>query len=294
MGLWRLWTIQKGSEKSEVNDSSQDFGTWERMRPILLWLLVPAIVLHLSLGKRQFYFLPLLPPIALIAGWYCEHWLKSYPPAWIGRVAAGSGVLLVLGLVACGASIVIRPTFLQAYAWPINSYQVIFTGLVTFLVAVVSIHLWRSPDARNLLSFLFVVILGMEFLMFSIVYPVLNSQKSCRRFADLVTTLAGSQSAVVGAIGKADKSMYHVYGRYRVVPIEAEDGIYQITKETPTVIVVRKSDMIKVPDEIQRFYAPVTEMKASGDAMVVLRRIGTLADAVEPVVSEHEQASLSP
>jgi len=78
-----------------VRQSGSDTETRGRVRFLLVWLVTVFIIMAASAQQRERYYLPLVPPAALMIGWWYStltwrHRARAFAGAWLVVVAAGA------------------------------------------------------------------------------------------------------------------------------------------------------------------------------------------------------------
>lgn len=251
----RLWQLRGTDE-------------WNRLRPYATWIVLPFIVLCCANGKRNSYLLPLLPPFAVLCGWFVATQLEgSKLDKWVmvGRNASRA-LLLVSGLVliAAGANAIVRPQTLQQYQISLTHWMIgewIVAGAIIVLVATV----W--PVRRfGTISLLAAFMVTVNVLQNSTIEPALDPSSSTRHFAKEIYDIGIRD---LGVASRAAKPEYHVYARYNVVPLNPE-SIH--LPDAPKHVLVNRDSAMTSGVVSSSGYHPWRNFEVSNDALVIFVR----------------------
>jgi 4-amino-4-deoxy-L-arabinose transferase-like glycosyltransferase len=169
---------------------ASDSGEARSWRLLVAWVVVPFVLFSLSSGKRGLYLLPSFPALALMTGAALDAWLRTpgRPPRWLN---ASLGLILALLGVAAGG-VAARGGFeLAAFpgfhvsadaTWAVVGVAAL--GLLggNLLTRVARRGAGPVPAAIG-------VVLALELVAFTIVYPGYDAEKSPRPVAAEVVRL---------------------------------------------------------------------------------------------------------
>lgn len=281
-GLVHLW--KKRRESGE---------TLRTLRPLLAWFFFTLIFLSLVPGKRQTYIMPALPAMALLTGWHLDKVLKSPgTQARLSSIITGLQVILVfLLLIAAGVLIAASPSFWSArFENNVDPEALLRLMSVRFWVAalfsaaalITGAISWRFRSRSSNSSILVSTIATLLVLLTTVTIGrnvVLNVRESSRDFSYKVERLLDekappNKARVIGAVGKAQKEIYHVYGTYTVIPLRLDGRIFDKAEKLPSLIAVLEKEWDVVTSGARKaHYEIIYKAHPSSDSMFILERI---------------------
>jgi 4-amino-4-deoxy-L-arabinose transferase-like glycosyltransferase len=211
-------------------------GERDSVQLLLVWTLVTFVAVALSAQQRVRYYLPLLPPIALLTGWWIAGIVVRHRA--ITRIPwAVYGV--VVGLLAVGgaATLVARPdTRAQLLAaWPVWGGLVVVLG-VTGLAAVAVLVLTPAPRRR---ARAFAVACVVAAIAAAGAYRADTRRPTTEQFGRLqarVQPLAGDDGAVI--VWDVAELPLSFYLRRPVVRVDTGEALVRALDSRATVAVV--------------------------------------------------------
>ncbi len=259
--LFILWKRRRGKSLGEL-------------RPILLWAFIPLLALHLAVGKRAQYLLPLLPPIALLVGWYTDRkFLTRGIRPWIGQTVAVLAMLVAVAALTIAYLAYEKPEMFAVLEFHIRRPQAVIAAVAALAILATARFLWNKPDALQLVIALIMMMVTGEIVMFAAINPALNQRKSSVLFARTIEALLPEDQMIVGAIDKAAKPQYHVAGSYTVKPIHLDREPREDSDMTPPILVARRLRQDPMADASELTdYEWIGNVEASGDPLMVFRR----------------------
>lgn len=245
------------------------------VRPVAAWFLIPFLILSLASGKRQVYLLPLMPALALLAGWWLAPRLsKARSPKWVRPWAGGL-------LIAIGAAI---PVFyLALYAIPklattthiAPDRTIVAVSLVIGVLVILSGQ-WiftRSADPSRLFAAVVAALLLYGFSNYTCLEPGRNAYYSTRSFAGRVDREMRARGLkTLGGIGQAAKAEYFIYGHTPARRFEEDQirGKAPMPGPLTDVLVVDDRDLKDVGKALGREnYRPLFAQTVAGDSLRV-------------------------
>ena len=257
-------------------------GPWAALHPFVAWFLVPFLLLCLANGKRQSYLLPLLPPVAVVLGVWLDALSRDgvSPRGWAARalawsLSAGYGLA---GAVLAGAALVagLHPAFYAARELVVSGWMpVVWSAAATLLMAggVLVAMRFRSdpPPARGMpvaahacaAAALMLCVFAVRHTTFHV---ALDGAKSTRPIARWI---GEPGTPVVGAVGRAARPEFHVYGSYDVREIRLRDAA---PDDPPRVVVLDAADADRAASALAAAgYGPDGEIRAAGEHFLLFR-----------------------
>lgn len=247
-------------------------GLPEGTRPLIFWILPTLLVLHVATGKRTQYLLPILPAMALLTGWFIDrHFMDRALPAWAYRLTwVGIGLLTLL----LGGAIAVLVQY-QARLWEqdflVVTEHVVIAGiiLIVFLLASLPLAWRRTPGA--IIGVLALMTMSVEIFYAGVVNTARNQRRSSYAFSSTVDGLLLPGESEVGAVGKADRSRYHVYGHYTVRPVSSKGSDFATRTDLPRLLVARVQDEEELGEvKASGRFETITGMEADGEELVLL------------------------
>lgn len=247
-------------------------GLPEGIRPLLCWLAAVLIVLHLSPGKRSYYLLPAIPAMALITAWFIDRHFLDRPLSLRLKLLFGTlGVALSMALPGAAVVFEVFEDRLQAELFIVGYMQYAFMVAILLIMIAAAVSFLRRRTAWRAVAMLAVLVLSLEMFYASVVNTARNTRRSTRPFASVVNALMKADETRVGAVGRADNPEYHVYGRYRVLPIELEGGEPASLDILPRLLVARRdSEQLERVRRADR-YEQILALQADDDQLLVFR-----------------------
>lgn len=268
-----LWPILWWAGRRRVFVESGDPERRRTWRLLLAWVAAAFLFFSLSSGKRGLYLLPTFPALALLCADALVERLRGAAslPRWIPAVFLGLGALLF----AAALALVLRPELVDdlRFAWSLP----LALGLVVGASMAAAWALARS-GAGALARFGAVVggVLGLELVVFTLLYPALEPTKSPRPIgrAAAAATAPGARIGLVGSEAKLGGIAY--YSGRDVVPLDDEADIRAFLETGGTTLVVQSRKLNRIeavtPVEIvaelregSRSWVVVTPRQATAD-----------------------------
>ena len=171
-GRWRVFVPRGGDAQRQR--------AW---RLLLAWVGAALLFFSISAGKRGLYLFPVFPAMALLCADALLDWLRHRRslPRWLSWSAAGLGSALV-------AILVLRPGWL-----PVPPPAAALPAAAALVAAGIAIG-WvlgrRGADPRWQIGILVGVVLGLEGIIFWVLFPSWNPARSPRPLAVAVAALA--------------------------------------------------------------------------------------------------------
>ncbi|MBI3737049.1 glycosyltransferase family 39 protein [Candidatus Sumerlaeota bacterium] len=258
--VYKLWKSRKGEPLGAL-------------RPILWWALFPLLIFHLMIGKRAPYFLPVIPALALVTGWYCDQWLdRAKIPAWLGRVLGGIGFALAATLAAVILIVALQPEYFWAQQFYLELLPAIGLLIPCAILAGISYWMMRRANPARVLVFLVAVMLTLGAGYNAVVNPAKTYKSSSVLFSRALEARLPAGENRIAAFGKAEDSKYHVYGRYEVVPIASKGKSETDFSTLPTVVIVREEDKMFGRALEDHGYTLVDTTTVDSDPLMVFSR----------------------
>ncbi len=226
--------------------------------PYVACVAFPFLFLCIVNGKRQTYLLPLLPAAAILLSALLDRVIadRIVPKAMRRGGAAFFGAVGVL-LGVAGVFFAMRPEYVQT-----DNIWLSATGVSLLIVsglAIIIISWWflrASPYAKNFFYAGVALLLVIAWTNFMVVKPAFDPSKSTRFLSDTLDLELKNRNwgkapnaAVVGAIGRASKAEYHVYGHYKVQPFSTAEGSLLTSNTAPApALVLVQSDNKQYPE----------------------------------------------
>ncbi|OPZ08552.1 MAG: Undecaprenyl phosphate-alpha-4-amino-4-deoxy-L-arabinose arabinosyl transferase [candidate division BRC1 bacterium ADurb.BinA292] len=244
------------------------------LRPIIGWIIIPLLVLHLALGKRQHYLLPLVPALALLTGWYCDRFFLAVQSRPLAARLFASLLLLIGGAAVLAAGVGYeRPDLFWDSRIFLLHHHAVIVACAGLTVIAAAIMLLKRKTSLAVVAALFLAAYAVHLAELAAVYPARNPERSSKMLAMQVEAALGPNRNEVAAVEKAASSRYHVYGDYRVLDVfeDAEEAI--ASGKLPDVLVLLADDYHELDDEIvQAGYGEAASTLADGDSLVVAWR----------------------
>lgn len=187
-----LWPLAWVAASKQLRASAEAARPW---RFLLVWVLVPCVLFSLASGKRGLYLLPVFPALALLSGAGLAGWLERNggTPRWarvgLSLLAAGVGLA---GAVAWGMGDLEWPRFPGFSLSAAASAAIAVTATLGLIAGVVARK--RSPLAP--IGATLATVLALELVLFAVVYPDFDEEKSPRPLALLAAELTRQDEAV--------------------------------------------------------------------------------------------------
>ncbi|MCE5228058.1 glycosyltransferase family 39 protein [bacterium] len=187
------------------------------LRPVVAWFVIPFVILSIASGKRQVYLLPLMPPLALLVGWWLAPRLsKSRAPKWIRPWAAG--LLIVLGLAVPALYFAARLSPKLADKTHLMPTASILAISILIGIAIVISGAWliaRQATLPKLFAAVTAAILLFHLSTFMCLNPAQNAYASTRPFAAHVDQVMRERGlSALGGVEQAAKAEYYIYGHF--------------------------------------------------------------------------------
>ncbi len=277
------WTILAAAAMVHLV-RSRKAGLPPGLRPILAWAVIPLLALHLSTGKRHQYLLPVLPPLALLVGWYAEEVLSVRRLAgWAPKVALGVGLFVAGGLLTLG---------LIPYKWPELFWEAeiyveeLHAGILIVAALVIGglgLTAARVATARGLIALLIGLMFTVDLAYLTAVQGARSPRNSSRLFARGMDYLLRPDETRIGALDEAARPHYHVYGHYRVVEYDDAPETFAAPETLPRLIVAREKDQDDFAAEArQAGYQRGFKVRVAGEDLLIYERGGPTAAASGP------------
>lgn len=198
----------------------------EPVRPLFYWFLVPFVVFSLASGKRQFYLMPLMPPLALIVGWWLAPRLaKSRAPKRLRAWTAGA--LLAAGALLPAFYLFVRLSPRLADRTHMQVTGPILAGAALSGILTVAAALWllTKPAALpRIFAAVVTAILLVSLSGFTCLAPARNGYGSTRAFAARIDqTMRERNLRTLAGVEAAAKAEYYVYAHHPARRFEEEE-----------------------------------------------------------------------
>jgi hypothetical protein len=241
---------------------------------LLTWVVVPFVVFSLASGKRGLYLLPCFPALALLCAGGLDGWLarRSALPGWVAAAlgSAAAATALAAGVFAHGAGIdlPLPEGFELAPDAVLAAGATAATGL-----AVAALLAALTRDARAVLASTLAVVLLLELLLFTAIFPRYDDQKSPRPIA-LEAARLSAKDEVIGIFddeGLAGGILY--YGDRRTSILPRPPHVRHFLETGGRLIVLERW---KLPwlAEVGRFEVLTTSREGRRQLAIVQRREG--------------------
>ncbi|MDX2174981.1 MAG: metallophosphoesterase [Candidatus Sumerlaeia bacterium] len=231
--VWALW-------KARREDAA-------RLRPVLAWAVLPFLFLCIVPGKRATYMLPLFPAVAILVAWWLDEvWLAAERAGRAPKAAGGT--LLLLGVLVAGASAVMfeypAPLWYFDY-FPTDPVLGLLVGTGVALALAGARLLMPRVCRWTTLKTAIAALLLMHAVYFGPVRASRDLMESSRAFAPRLAERLREASLplVVGAVEKASRPMFHLYGDYQIRKLPEHPSILVEPDSLPGILVVRGSDL---------------------------------------------------
>lgn len=183
-------------------------GTW---RLLVAWIGVPLLLLSLSSGKRGLYLLPSFPALAMVLGGALDGWLRE------ARRLPGA---LRWGLLAAGVAVAgAAATLAWSGGWASDRHPGFGVSTTAFaaVAAVAAAALLAAPllarplGAMAPLAAGIAAVIGMELVVFTVIYPANDEEKSPRTIARIAAewTHPGEPVGIFDDEGLAGGILYY-------------------------------------------------------------------------------------
>ncbi len=260
-------------------------GLPDGIRPLLFWVAVVLITLHLSPGKRAYYLLPIIPALALITGRYIEDSFLARPLSpGLFRLIAGLALVLGLGLVGVGTGMELAEKRLRVEQVFIHPLHQILMGILALVIFGAFIRLVMNRTAWRAVLTLAILTLSFEVLHAGLINTARNPQRSARSFASAVNALLLPGEKSVGVLGKADKPEYHVYGTYRIQSVDMRTDPVDSLRQSPRLLIARDDGEELKALRLNTSYEELFTLPADDDHLAIFRRASL--DAAERIKPE--------
>lgn len=245
--------------------------------PILGLVGVTFLILCIANGKRQSYLMPLMPGMALIVGWFITRpgWREAMHP----RIAlALRGILLMMAVILiCGGTMILLRLDL---AWDMKFYAMKWQLGVSVLLGAACILLTQYtksllPSRSRVFIELAAVMLIIAAVNFVLLKPAHNPDSTTRIFANQLDGLLHElgKEKLVYAVNKAEKPEYHVYGNYKVHPLNDRDFESDPGSVGDHVLLIRRDEWAELREMVESAgFLPVQTMTVTEDALIVASR----------------------
>ena len=166
-------------------------------RLLSVWIVVPLLVFSVASGKRGLYLLPVFPALALACGAALDAWMRDREgvPRWL-RAVIGVGGVAAIGV---GATLARGPD-LDWARYP--GFTVAGTAAAALWAAggaglvLASVLASRRGGLRGAAAAVVATVLVVEAVVFTVVYPGFDEQKSPRGIATLAAGLTAPDETV--------------------------------------------------------------------------------------------------
>jgi 4-amino-4-deoxy-L-arabinose transferase-like glycosyltransferase len=223
-------------------------------RFLLAWVAATFVFFTLSTGKRGLYLVPLLPAVALLLADALGRWVEAAHRIPVAFHAATG----VLGAALLGGSVWL------ALRDPLqNERASLVTGITVVTIvgvgAIAQLALWRARARLRLrLAVPVVAMWALLLVIFTVVYPALDPEKSPRPIAEAAAALTpdGESIGLVGDEQMAGGLVY--YGHRHVEVLDDAQSIERFLAAGGRAVVVEEKKRERVdavvPVEV-RFHA---------------------------------------
>jgi 4-amino-4-deoxy-L-arabinose transferase-like glycosyltransferase len=261
-----LWPLAWMAARRDWRASSEAARPW---RLLVTWVLVPLVFFSLASGKRGLYLLPAFPALALMCGAGLERWLSRSEgsPTWVRVGLAG-----VAMAVAAGGAVAWRTGELEWALYPgftVSPTAAAAVGITAAVGLLMGIAVRKRTPAAPI-EVAICTILALELVVFTVVYPGFDEQKSPRPVATLAAQLTGPDETVgiFDDEGLAGAILY--YGDRRVEVLPRPHHVQRFLDRGGRYIVLERW---KLPwlDPVGRFQVHATTRRDQRELAIVSR-----------------------
>lgn len=250
----------------------------EPVRPMFFWFLVPFIVFSIASGKRQFYLMPLMPPLALIVGWWLAPRLsKSRAPKWLRPLTAG--LLVAAGALLPMFYLVVRlaPKLADRTHMQVSGTILAVSALIGIVIAMTALRLLMKPAALpRIFAAVVATMLLFGFSGFTCLNPARNDYSSTRAFAaNIDRAMRERNLRTLAGVESAAKAEYYVYAHHPAGRFEEEElqGKKPMPGPLTDVLVVPPGNLKHLSAIIDRYgYRLLFKETAAGDELCVFAK----------------------
>jgi len=211
-------------------------------RFLLAWVAATFVFFTLSTGKRGLYLVPLLPAVALLLADALGRWVEAVHRIPVAFHAA-TGVLGA-ALVGGGVWVALRDPLQNETASLVTGMTVV---TIVGVAAVAQLTLWRARARLRLrLAVPVVAMWALLLVIFTVVYPALDSEKSPLPIAEAAAALTpdGESIGLLGDVQMAGGLVY--YGHRHVEALDDAASIERFLAAGGRAIVVEEKKRERV------------------------------------------------
>ncbi len=225
------WAARRCVFIAGAND--EDRRAW---RFLLAWVAATLVFFTLSTGKRGLYLIPLLPAVALLLADALGRWVEAahrIPVAF--HVATG---LIGAAMVGGGVWLALRDPLHNETASLVAGTAV---AMIVAVAGIAQLVLWRARARLRLrLAIPVGAVWALLLVVFTVVYPALDPDKSPRPIAEAAAALTPEAGSIglVGDVQMAGGLVY--YGHRHVEALDEAESIERFLAAGGRAIVVEE------------------------------------------------------
>ncbi|MFP6628534.1 MAG: glycosyltransferase family 39 protein [Myxococcota bacterium] len=261
-----LWPLAWLAARREWRASRERARPW---RLLVAWVLVPLVFFSLLSGKRGLYLVPAFPALALMCGAALEAWRarREGAPAWVGMALAGLATA-----TAATAAIAWGTGELESARYPgfaVSPTGAAALGMAAAVGLIAGLTGWKRAPVVPI-GVAISTILVLELVLFTVVYPGFDAEKSPRHVAVLAAQLT-TPDETVGIFaddGLAGGILY--YGNRNVEVLPHPQQVQSFLDRGGRYFIV---DRRKLPwlDPVGRFEVHATTRSSQREVAIVSR-----------------------
>ena len=211
-------------------------------RFLLAWVAATFVFFTLSTGKRGLYLVPLLPAVALLLADALGRWVEAAHRIPVAFHAATG--LLGVALAGGGIFVAVRDPLQNEMASLVTGMAVL---TIVGVAATAQLTLWRARTRlRVRLAVPIVAVWALLLVIFTVVYPALDPEKSPRPIAEAAAELTpeGESIGLLGDVQMAGGLVY--YGHRHVEELDDTESIERFLAAGGRAIVVEEKKRERV------------------------------------------------
>ncbi|MFP6641541.1 MAG: glycosyltransferase family 39 protein, partial [Myxococcota bacterium] len=228
-------SLRSATDRSSTDGRSRRF--------LLTWLATFLVFFSLSMEKRGLYLLPAFPALALLsADWLSRSLDRRALPPWL----SGGAILFLSVLALCGLLGLLG--FGQGLMPALGSVQLpkllflMIAGVAGFSAAMLGWARWRMSNVQLELATLLLAPILLECVILLVFLPALNSEKSPRFVAEVVSEATTSDARVGVYRHSALSGGIEYYSGRRTVALENSEALQEFLSAGGRIIVARVRD----------------------------------------------------
>jgi len=237
--------------RREIFSTGADPDARRAWRFLLAWIGATLLFFSLSSGKRGIYLLPCHPAAALLVA--DAVWRQALRSGSVPRLVHGVTLLLGVAIAGAGLFVLLRDPLQDPPASRL-------TGVAAFAIIAATLSaVWAAARARApigaRLAIPVAMVFAVEVVLFQIIWPARDPQKSPRAIAEAAAALT-PEGGAIGLVGdRALTGGLVYYGGRSVTPLRSRADIARFFESGGAAVVVqaRKLDRVEaaVPVEVR-------------------------------------------